>query len=238
MPEWTPEQQQLLQKAKVVVIGAGGVKSSLLYALTCAGVGHIRIIDFDSVEISNLNRQFLYNMDDVGKDKAIIAASKLSKINPEIKIEPIVEKVDETNISVLLKDYSFVVEGGDSPYGRNLVNEYCLSTNKAYVHSSAQFNYGYVFSVIPEMKTACYACFYPEDIKRKESTGPVPVSVLSVQLAGTLGASEVLKFFMGYKENLIVNKRLVFSSLLLSSEFYYQRQRRRKYCKICSKYFD
>lgn len=238
MPEWTIDRQNLLEKAKVAVIGAGGVKSSLLYALTCAGIGHIRVIDFDRVEESNLNRQFLYNTEDVGQFKALAAVSKLKLLNPDIIIEPIIEKVTEHNISCLLNDFDFIVEGGESPFGRNLVNDFCLSASKPFVHSSAQFNYGYVFSVVPKLHTACYACFYPDDIHRKETTGAVPVSVLSVQLAGTLGATEVLKYFLGYDGNLIVNRKLVFSSLLLSEEFSYFKQHRRKSCPVCSRYYS
>jgi molybdopterin/thiamine biosynthesis adenylyltransferase len=237
MPEWTIERQTLLDNAKVAVIGAGGVKSSLLYALTCAGVGHIRVIDFDKVELSNLNRQFLYNTNDIGQFKATAAVSKLKLLNPDIIIEPIIDKITEQNISSLLNDFDFIVEGGESPFGRNLVNEFCLSTAKPFVHSSAQFNYGYVFSVVPKLNTACYACFYPDDIHRTETTGAVPVSVLSVQIAGTLGASEVLKYFLGYEDNLIVNRKLVFSSLLLSEEFSYIKQNRRRKCPVCSKIF-
>ncbi|MDR2337728.1 MAG: HesA/MoeB/ThiF family protein [Deltaproteobacteria bacterium] len=237
MPEWGMKRQQLLEKAKVAVIGAGGVKSSLLYALTSAGIGHLRVIDFDKVELSNLNRQFLYTTDDIGKFKAEVSVSKLQKLNPDISIDPLVEKVTENNISALLCNYDFIVEGGDSPAGRNLINEYCLSVAKPFVHASAQFNYGYVFTVVPKLKTACYACFYPNDIQRKESTGAVPVNVLSVQIAGTLGATEVLKYFIGYEDNLIINRKLTFSSLFLSENFSTIKQSRRHHCPICSRYY-
>lgn len=131
----------------------------------------------------------------------------------------------------------FIVEGGDSPFARNLVNEYCLKNNKPFVHASAQFSYGYVFSVVPEKKTACFACFFPDDYKREDHTGPVPVNVLSTSVAGSLGATEVFKWFLGYKNNMIVNKRLCFSSLLLSEEFKYKKQTRRLSCPVCSKHY-
>ena len=132
MREWGLKEQNKISKAKVVVIGAGGVKSSLLYALTCAGVGYIRIIDFDKVELSNLNRQFLYTTKDIGKYKATESVKKLRFLNPDIIIEPIIKKLTAKNIHSLLKDFDFVVEGGDSPYGRNLVNEYCLAQKKTF----------------------------------------------------------------------------------------------------------
>lgn len=237
MPEWGPERQKSLQEARVVVIGAGGVKSTLLMSLVAAGIGRIRIVEFDRVELSNLNRQILYRTSDIGKAKVEASASMLSDLNPEISIEPINDKVTEENISRLCEGFDFVVEGGESPAGRNLVNEYCLSSGKPFVHASAQFGYGYVFSVVPALKTACFACFFPTDHTRKEHTGPVPVNVLATSVAGTLGAAEVLKWFMGYRESMLFNKRLCFSSLLMSGEFVLELQKRIPDCPVCSRYY-
>lgn len=237
MPEWGQEKQQSLEKARVVVVGAGGVKSTLLLSLSAAGIGTLRIVEFDRVELSNLNRQILYETPDIGKPKIQVCTDKLKKLNPEISVEGIDEKVTEKNIDQLCGEFDFVVEGGDSPAGRNVVNEYCLSSKKPFTHISAQFNYGYVFSVVPQNKTACFACFFPNDYLRRQATGPVPVSVLSTSLAGSLGAAEVLKWFLNYKDQLLVNKRLCFSSLLLSGEFRLEKQRRRRKCPVCSKYY-
>lgn len=238
MPEWGIERQEKLKNARVAVIGAGGVKSTLLMALVSGGIGNIRIIEFDTVELSNLNRQLLYRTDDIGKTKGSCALSTLKRLNPEIHIELVEEKVTEKNIDVLLKDWEFIVEGGDSPAGRNLINEYCLRTGKPFTHASAQFSYGYVFSVIPSEATACFACFFPDDHSRVEHTGAVPVNVLSTSVAGSLGAAEVFKWFLGYSDNMMKNRRLCFSSLLLSGEFFYDGQIRRKDCPVCSKYIS
>ncbi len=237
MPEWGKERQLLLSQARVGVIGAGGVKSTLLLALAASGVGFIRVIDMDKVELSNLNRQILYRTKDIGKSKAKITAKKLKELNPDIKVEFVVDKVTSKNIEKLLGDTNFIVEGGDSPAGRNLVNTYCLENKKPYTHASAQYNYGYVFSVVPEDKTACFACFFPTDHTREVSTGAVPVSVLATELSGTLGAVEVLKWFLGYRDRMLVNKKLRFSSLLLSEEFSYEEQKRRRNCPVCSKIY-
>ncbi|MDP3778867.1 MAG: ThiF family adenylyltransferase [bacterium] len=238
MPEWGTERQRALKNAKVVAIGAGGVKSTLLMSLAAAGVGTIRIIEFDSVELSNLNRQILYQTSDIAKPKAQSCRDALIALNPEVSVESLNDKITENNIVELCEDFDFVVEGGDSPAGRNLVNEYCLSVGKPYTHASAQFNYGYVFSVIPSLKTACFACFFPTDHIRQEHTGPVPVSVLSTSVAGSLGAAEVLKWFMGYQESMFFNRRLCFSSLLLSSEFSIEIRERRVHCPVCSRYYN
>lgn len=237
MPEWGKERQAMLRKAKVTVIGAGGVKSTLLMALAAGGIGNIKIVEFDKVELSNLNRQILYRTPDIGKPKGARALHTLKDLNPQVSIEWINDKIDRKNIFKHLNDADFIVEGGDAPAGRNLVNEFCLEYKKPFVHASAQFNYGYVFSVVPEDKTACFACFFPKDHTRRRSTGAVPVSVLSTELAGTLGAAEVFKWFLGYRDKLIVNKRLCFSSLILSERFQYLEQSRRKKCPVCSRYY-
>ena len=237
MPEWGINRQQALANAKVVAIGAGGVKSTLLMSLAAAGVGNLRVIEFDKVELSNLNRQILYTTQDIGRGKAEACKEKLSRLNTDIAIEAIEEKVTSNNIEMLCRDFDFVVEGGESPAGRNLVNEYCLEAGKPFTHASAQFNYGYVFSVVPKLKTACFACFFPEDHSRAEHTGPVPVSVLATSVAGSLGAAEVIKWFTGHQQSMLVNRRVCFSSLLLSGEFTFETQKRRRSCPVCSRFY-
>jgi adenylyltransferase/sulfurtransferase len=238
MPEWGLERQSKLADAKVAVIGAGGVKSTLLLSLAAAGIGSLRIIEFDKVELSNLNRQILYRTPDIGKNKVDTCVRTLKSLNPDIYIEGICCKVNEDNIDELCSGYSFLVEGGESPAGRNLVNNYCLSVNKPFTHASAQFGYGYAFSVIPELKTSCFACLFPNDHMRAQHTGPVPVNVLATSLAGTLGAAEVLKWFMGYQDNMLLNRRLCFSSLLLSEEFVIEEVKRIPDCPSCSKLYS
>jgi len=237
MPEWGVKGQEKLKKAKVVVIGAGGVKSSLLISLVAAGVGNIKIIDFDKVELSNLNRQILYTTSDIGKYKAEQAKARLQDLNPDIAIEIIIDKVTNKNIDFYCNNCDFVVEGGDSPSARNLVNTYCLKNNKPFTHASAQFGYGYVFSVIPKLKTSCFACFFDNDYKRTKHTGAVPVNVLPTMVAGTIGAAEVIKYFLGYQKNMFLNRKLCFSSLLLSSEFTIEACERRFDCPVCSLYY-
>jgi len=109
MPEWGPERQNALKHARVVVIGAGGVKSTLLMCLAAAGVGVIRVIEFDNVELSNLNRQILYRTSDIGYPKVLACKATLDDLNPEINIEAIQEKVTERNIEELCEGFSYVV---------------------------------------------------------------------------------------------------------------------------------
>lgn len=131
-----------------------------------------------------------------------------------------------------------MVEGGDSPAGRNLVNEYCLKNNVVMVHCSAQFSYGYVTTLVPQYKTACFACLFPNDHTRDEHTGAVPVNVLSTAVSGTLGAAEVLKWLLGYRDNMTINSKLFFNSLLINKGFFFEKIERRRDCDVCAKYYQ
>ena len=234
MPEWGEARQARLKGAHVAVIGAGGVKSSLLLCLAAGGIGRIDIIEFDRVELSNLNRQILYGTKDIGKLKGAAAQATLRELNPEIDVHFHNARVDEGNVDRLLAGCSLIVEGGDSPDGRNLINRYCLSSEKPMVHCSAQFSYGYVFSMIPRQRTACFACAFPNDRERKTSTGPVPVNGLSTMLAGTLGAAEVFKWFLGYEDFMSINRKKCFNSLLMVGDFEDEECPRNPSCSVCS----
>ena len=237
MPEWGAAGQEILKNASVAVIGAGGVKSSLLMSIVAAGVGRIRIIEFDKVERSNLNRQILYRTSDIGVKKGYAALKTLQDLNPDIHIDLIDDKLDSNNSHQLLDDYEFIVEGGESPYGRNMVNEFCLKTKKPMLHCSAQFSYGYLFSVIPELKTACFACIFPDDHTRKDHTGAVPVHVLSTSVSGSLGAAEIIKWFIGDREKMYINGKLYFNSLLINQGFEFEQHPRSIDCPVCATYY-
>src|SRR6185503_1832073 len=134
-------------------------------------------------------------------------------------------------------DVDIVSEGADNFPDHRAVNEFCLATGIPYSHCSAQYSYGYVFSVVPAWRTACFTCFYPGEWAMQEAVGPVPVNVLSVQLAGTLGAAEILRYLLGHHDAMHVNRRLAFSSLLLSGRFELLPQPRRADC-VCAGYYD
>jgi adenylyltransferase/sulfurtransferase len=208
MPQLGPEAQIRLQQARVASIGAGGVKSPLLYYLAAAGIGTLRIIDFDHVELSNLNRQILFTVDDIGKSKAERAQDRLTRLNPEIRVEAISERVDEANIDELLGGFDIVIEGGDSLAGRLLVNGYCTRTGASMVHASAQYGYGYVLTYLPG-RSACFCCAFP-DLPEGHG-GSVPVWGVATGIAGSLGAGEVVKLAAGVGRP-IINGYLSFSA--------------------------
>jgi len=186
--------QRRLSLATVTVVGAGGVKSPLLYYLAAAGVGRIRIIDFDRVELSNLNRQILYSVHDIGKFKATAAADRLRELNPEIDIEPVVERIDGSNFGNLTDDTQLLIEGGDSAEGRLLFNRLALEHCKTYIHASAQYNYAYVFTVIPRV-SACFECCF-DDLPASHG-GAVPIIGCAAGVAGCVAATEAINILSG-----------------------------------------
>jgi adenylyltransferase/sulfurtransferase len=221
--------QARLAAGFVVAVGAGGVKSSLLYQLTAVGVGRLRIIDFDDVELSNLNRQILFDVDDIGSNKAAAAARRLRRLNPDIDIEVVQDRLDDSNIAELCEGCDVLVEGGDSVEARLRVNNHALATGVPMVHASAQHGYGYVLTVLPG-RTACFCCVFP-DLPQGHG-GSVPVFGVSTGLAGSLGAAEVVKLLLR-TGRLTTDGILTFS--VFQNEFLFVPSPRRADCPACSR---
>ncbi len=228
MPQLGPQAQQRLAQARVVSIGAGGVKSPLLYYLSAAGVGHLTIIDFDHVELSNLNRQILYTEADIGRNKAEAACDRLGQLNSEITLQAIDARVDEHTIDDLLGGHEIIIEGGDSLGGRLLCNDYCIRTRTPLVHASAQYGYGYVLTTLPG-ETACFLCVFP-DLPAGDG-GSVPVYGVSTGIAGSLGAGEVIKLITQTGE-LLSDGYLTFS--VISGRWDFIPAPRDPACSACS----
>jgi molybdopterin/thiamine biosynthesis adenylyltransferase len=136
LPEIGDEGQEKLKKAKVLVIGAGGLGCPILQYIATAGVGTIGIIDFDKIEIHNLHRQILYTENQIGLNKAITAKSVLETLNPLISVVAFKEKLILENSSVILRDFDFIVDGSDNFTTRYLVNDTCVALGKTLVYGS------------------------------------------------------------------------------------------------------
>jgi adenylyltransferase/sulfurtransferase len=141
--------QKKLKEAKVLIIGAGGLGCPVLQYLAAAGVGHIGIVDFDKVELHNLQRQILFTTDDIGKAKAETAAKKLKALNPEVSYQVFNEMIREENAKEIISQFDIIVDGSDNFLTRYLVNDSCVKLNKPLVYGSilkfeaqlAVFNY-------------------------------------------------------------------------------------------------
>ena len=136
LPEIGDEGQEKLKKAKVLVIGAGGLGCPILQYIATAGVGYIGIMDFDTIEIHNLHRQILYTENEIGQEKAIIAKEVVSKLNPLIEVEAINAKLTIENAATVIQQYDVIVDGSDNFATRYLVNDTCVQFQKPLIYGS------------------------------------------------------------------------------------------------------
>ncbi|PCJ97132.1 MAG: dinucleotide-utilizing protein [Flavobacteriaceae bacterium] len=190
--------QLKLKKAKVLVIGAGGLGCPVLQYLAAAGVGAIGIVDDDSVEQSNLQRQILFNHEDIGKNKARIAAEKLSVLNPFIKFDVYPERLNKDNALTLFANYDIIVDGTDNFQSRYLINDAAILTNKPVVFGSI-FKFAGQVSVFNYKNGPSYRCLYPNPPKEGSVPNCSDIGVLGVLpgIIGALQANEVLKMICG-----------------------------------------
>jgi adenylyltransferase/sulfurtransferase len=205
--------QNKLKNSSVLVVGAGGLGSSALYYLTAAGVGRIGVLDYDAVSLSNLNRQILHFTEDIGSEKAYSAAEKLSSLNPEITLEPLVQHLTDENVEELFKDYDIVVAAVDSIAVRHIINRGCVSLKKPMVDGGIEGFRGMVLCVKPGL-TPCYRCVYGDMLPKEETVG---VLGATAGIIGSLEAVCALQILLGIDAEL-ENKVLYFNALDMTME--------------------
>ncbi|MFY7671414.1 molybdopterin-synthase adenylyltransferase MoeB [Tenacibaculum sp. MEBiC06402] len=207
------EGQLKLQKSKVLVIGAGGLGCPILQYLTAAGVGTLGVIDDDVVDQSNLQRQILYTIDDVGMSKAEMAVKRLSRLNPFVQFDVYNEKLTKDNAVALFEKYDIIVDGSDNFQTRYLSNDASVLANKPLVYGSI-FKFEGQVSVFNYENSGTYRCIYPTP----PSPGSVPncseIGVVGVLpgIIGSLQANEVIKIICGVGE-VLANKLMIFDIL-------------------------
>ncbi|PZD78111.1 HesA/MoeB/ThiF family protein [Mesonia sp. K7] len=192
--------QHLLKKSKVLVIGAGGLGCPTLLYLTAAGVGEIGIVDNDKVEVSNLQRQILYTVEDIGKSKSHCAAMRLKKLNPHIKITGHNEFLNKNNALSLFKNYDIIVDGSDNFATRYLTNDAAVITDRPFVYGAIHKFEGQV-SVFNYLNGPTYRCLY-QSPPQEHIPNCSEIGVLGV-LPGIIGAfqaNEVIKIICGLEE--------------------------------------
>ena len=202
------EGQAKLKRAKVFVAGAGGLGSPVSIYLAAAGVGTIRIVDHDKVELSNLNRQVLHWDENIGMEKADSAVAKLKKINPGVKIEAIAETITEANISQLVAGFDLIVDAMDNLPARYLLNKTALEKGIPFFHGAVYGFEGRVMTIIPG-KTACLNCVYRGATIPREK---FPVIGVTPAVIGCIQATEVIKYIVGLGE-LLTNRLLTYDAL-------------------------
>lgn len=204
--------QDKLSKAKVLVIGAGGLGCPVLQYLAAAGIGKLGIIDFDIVEESNLQRQVLFGTSSLGMNKAIAAKKRLVDLNPTIIIDAISEKLTRENALQLFKQYDIFVDGSDNFATRYLVNDASILSNKPFVYGAIYKFEGQV-SVFNYKNGPSYRCLFPNHPKEGSVANCSEVGVLGVLpgIIGTMMANEVIKIILGF-EHVLSGKLLCYNS--------------------------
>ena len=198
--------QKKIIQAKVLIVGMGGLGCPVAEFLTRAGVGCLGIIDFDRVALSNIHRQCLYDCNDIGKFKVETAKKKIKKINTKTKVKTYKLKLDEKNITKIIKKYDFIVDGSDNFKTKFLLNDVCIKNKKILVTGAISKFDGHLFTFnFKKKSTPCLRCFFQEekisdDILNCESEGIIG------SVAGTMGAvqaNEVLKQILEIGKNLV-----------------------------------
>ncbi|OGX36354.1 MAG: molybdenum cofactor biosynthesis protein MoeB, partial [Omnitrophica WOR_2 bacterium RIFCSPHIGHO2_02_FULL_63_39] len=213
IPEIGVEGQEKLVQAKVLLVGAGGLGSPLGLYLAAAGVGRLGIVDFDTVDFTNLQRQIIHRTEDVGRLKVESAKERINQINPDVQVTTYSTRLTRENILDILKDYDLVIDGTDNFQTRYLVNDACVFQKKPNVYGSI-FRFEGQATVFYPFKGPCYRCLFPEP----PPPGMVPScaegGVLGVLpgIIGTIQATEGIKLITGQGEPLI-GRLLLFNAL-------------------------
>ena len=230
LAEVGPEGQKKLKKAKVLIVGAGGLGSPIALYLAAAGVGTLGIVDFDIVDESNLQRQVLYSVDQVGRSKAESARERLLQLNPHIDVFIYKEALSSKNAHII-KDYDLVLDGTDNFPTRYLVNDACFLFGKPNVYGSI-FRFDGQVSVFNYQDGPCYRCLYPSPPPEGLIPNCAEGGVLGVLpgIIGTIQVNEAIKIILG-KGKPLKGRFLLFDALGMT--FDEMKAKRDPECALC-----
>ncbi len=220
--------QERLKSARVLIVGVGGLGGISATYLAAAGVGHLCLCDCDTVELSNLNRQILFTVEDIDKPKAALVAHRLSAQNPEIRIKTISDKLTATNANELVSGCDLIIDGLDNHSDRLILNKASCDLNIPFVYGAINEWQGQLSFFHPP-KTACLACLMPEQF---QSPGPTPVYGALPGVIGSLQATLALRYLMT-GEAPLSNALLIFRADTIAFETV--TFERRPKCSVCGK---
>lgn len=220
-----------LSDSSVLIVGTGGLGSPVAYALACLGIGTIGVVDYDSVEISNLNRQILHSYSRLGIPKVESAEIFIKNINPQVKVVTFNTSLDIHNALDIIKDYDVIIDAVDNFPARYLLNDSCFFSNKPLVDAAAVRFHGLIMTILPS-KGPCYRCAFPLMPSQKPGTscseagvlGPVP------GVMGFLQATEVVKLLLDLGATL--SNRIIYYDAL-DSDFDTISMNRSTTCNLC-----
>ena len=207
--------QNKIASARVLIVGIGGLGCPLLLYLVNTGLGNIGIIDDDKVDLSNLNRQIIFNQTDIGKLKVTQAKKFVNKINKRVKVNTYKNKLTEKNIEKILSKYEIICDCSDNFTTRYLVNDYSLKNKKILISAAISKFEAHIFNFNFKKNVPCYRCFMPEmpSLENKCDTEGILPTVAGI--AGTLQANEVIKSILT-KKNEMAGKMIVSDTLSLN----------------------
>jgi len=232
MPEVTAEGQKRLKAARVLCIGAGGLGSPAALYLAAAGVGKLGLVDFDRVELTNLQRQILHGTKDIGRSKLESARDRLRDMNPEIEIELHECRFSSETAQQIVAEYDVIIDGSDNFATRYLSNDVCVFVGKPNVYGSVFRFEGQITVFAPYLDGPCYRCLFPEPPPPESVPNCAQAGVLGVLpgIIGMLQAIEAIKLIVGIGEPL-VGRLLHFDALKVT--FRELKLRRDSRCPVC-----
>ena len=204
--------QKKISSSKVFIVGAGGLGCPVADLLCRAGVGEIGIIDHDKISLSNLNRQIIFNEQDIGKFKTSKAKEVVKSIDKKIIVNVYNKKLTKKNIAKIIKNFDIICDGTDNFKTRYLINDYCLKFKKKLISAAINKFDGQIFNFDFKKKTPCFRCFMPEMPNQENNCDTDGVLSTLAGIAGTLQANEVIKSIIDKKNNM-TGRMLVFNSL-------------------------
>jgi molybdopterin/thiamine biosynthesis adenylyltransferase len=232
------EGQEKLLNSRVLIIGAGGLGAPVALYLAAAGIGHIGLIDADTVDITNLQRQVIHFTPDIGRPKVDSAKEKIAAINPDVKVTTYNDFFMASNALSLLKEYDFIVDGTDNFATKFLINDACVIAKKPYSHGGILRFDGQTFTYTPSktpgnaVGSACYRCIFdsPPPANAVPTCSQAGVLGAIAGMLGTIQAAEVLKYSIGIGE-LLENRLLMFDALTM--KYRSVNVKKRDNCPVC-----
>ena len=223
--------QEKLLSSKVLIVGVGGLGSPASLYLAAAGVGTIGIVDAGRVDLPNLQRQVIHHTDDVGVEKVMSAEAKMRAINPDVSVRTYQTRVSAENISTIIRQYDFVIDGTDNFAAKFLINDACYFEKVPFSHAGVLRFDGQLITVLPG-QTTCYRCIFhsPPPAGVVPSCSEAGVLGALAGIIGLLQATEAIKFLLGIGD-LLTNTLLVYNALEI--RFYKVKLNRNPKCPLC-----
>ena len=228
--------QKKLLMSKVFILGMGGLGSPVSMYLTSAGIGTLGIADFDNVELSNLQRQVLFDQKSINKSKVEIAKKKLLLMNPKLKINIYKKKITKINVDQVINDYDVIVDGSDNFQTKYLINDSCIKNKKTLVSAALRGFEAQITTIkgwVKSKNNPCYRCMFPELTKKNQNETYQDCGIVGgiAGIAGSLQSVEVIKDILGIGKNLV--GELIILDILFN-KFKTIKFKKDKRCTICN----